>query len=212
MNKTYLSEFITIATVHFLAVASPGPDFAIVVRQSVTYGRRTALLTSLGICIGILLHVTYSLLGIGLIISNSLLAFSVVKYVGALYLAYIGVMAIKVKKANLLNTTEAAKVSKLTDGKAISMGFITNAFNPKVTLFFLAIFTVVVSSTTPIILRVFYGVWVALITFIWFLVVSTFFSQTRIIKIFGYWGIWFERVMGAILIVLAVRLALLSLK
>ena len=68
----YWTEFLTVALVHLLAVASPGPDFAIVVRESVSSGRHTGICTAIGVGSGILLHVTYSLLGIGLIVSQSI--------------------------------------------------------------------------------------------------------------------------------------------
>ena len=70
--STYWLEFITIASVHFLAVASPGPDLAIVLKHSISYGRRAAIWTSIGIGSGILIHVIYSLLGIGLLINTNL--------------------------------------------------------------------------------------------------------------------------------------------
>ena len=82
----YLTEFLLIAAVHFLAVASPGPDFAIIVKQSISRGRQHALMTSAGIGCGILLHVTYSLIGIGLLIANSPKLFNVLTYVAAAYL------------------------------------------------------------------------------------------------------------------------------
>ena len=67
----YFDEFITIALVHLLAVASPGPDFAVVVRNSVAYGRRTAMFTSMGIGLAILVHVAYSLVGISVLLKTT---------------------------------------------------------------------------------------------------------------------------------------------
>ncbi len=90
-------EFSQVALAHLLAVASPGPDFALVLRQSLTHGRRTALWTSLGIGTAILLHVTYSLLGLGLLIRSSALWFGVVKYAGAAYIAWLGVSALRAR-------------------------------------------------------------------------------------------------------------------
>ena len=81
----YWSEFLLVALVHLVAVASPGPDFAMVLRQSVIFGRRPAIWTSLGIGTGIFLHVAYSLLGIGLLVRSSVLAFNVLKWLGAIY-------------------------------------------------------------------------------------------------------------------------------
>ena len=62
----YWTEFGKVALAHALAVASPGPDFAIVVKQSLAHGRRTAIATSIGVGTAISLHVGYSLLGLGL--------------------------------------------------------------------------------------------------------------------------------------------------
>src|SRR5688572_20451188 len=96
MHEHWL-EFSKVAVAHFLAVASPGPDFAIVLKQSLSHGRRTAIWTSIGVGTAILLHVTYSLLGIGLLIRGSELWFNVVKYAGAAYIAWIGVQSLRAK-------------------------------------------------------------------------------------------------------------------
>ena len=69
----YWAEFLTVALIHLLAVASPGPDFAVVLKESVAHGRRAGLFTAWGVGTGILLHVAYSLLGIGLLVSQSVL-------------------------------------------------------------------------------------------------------------------------------------------
>ena len=60
----YWTEFSAVALIHLLAVASPGPDFAIVVRESVTHGRRAGVFSAIGVGCGIFIHVAYSLLGI----------------------------------------------------------------------------------------------------------------------------------------------------
>jgi len=92
-------EFMQVAVAHALAVASPGPDFALVLRQSVAHGRRTAMWTSLGIGTAILVHVAYALLGLGLLVRGSETWFNVVKYAGAGYLAWIGFQALRARPA-----------------------------------------------------------------------------------------------------------------
>ena len=87
-------EFGQIVLAHALAVASPGPDFALVLRQSLVHGRKTAIATSFGIGAGILVHVTYSLLGVGLLLKSSPLAFTFLKFVGAAYLGWLGIQAL----------------------------------------------------------------------------------------------------------------------
>ena len=64
----YLTEFIIVAIAHLLAVISPGPDFALITRNSLVFSRRTGVYASIGLALGILVHITYSLVGIGLII------------------------------------------------------------------------------------------------------------------------------------------------
>ena len=90
----YWVEFSKVAIAHLLAVASPGPDFAVVLKQSLSQGRRAAVWTSVGIGTAILLHVTYSLLGLGLLIRGSETWFNVVKYAGAAYIAWLGIAGI----------------------------------------------------------------------------------------------------------------------
>ena len=82
----YWSEFITIAVAHLLAVASPGPDFAVVLKQSVTGGTRQGILTSLGVGAGILIHVSYCLLGMSILFAQSDMLLTAMKYLAASYL------------------------------------------------------------------------------------------------------------------------------
>jgi RhtB (resistance to homoserine/threonine) family protein len=211
MPTEYLSQFLTIAIVHLLAVASPGPDFAIVVRQSVTYGKSTALWTSLGVGTGILLHVFYSLLGIGVVVSQSIVAFTVMKFLGAAYLVYIGIKAIRTKPSS--SSVSAIKEAQVpTIRRAFWTGFLTNGLNPKATLFFLSLFTVVIASHTPVAVQLFYGVYMAFATALWFSGISLLFGQDRVRNLFNKFGHWFERFMGGALLLLGLELAITSQK
>ena len=91
----YWTEFLTIAVAHLFAVASPGPDFAVVTRQSVTGGTKAGLWTSFGVAVGILLHVGYCILGVALIVSQSPTLFNAMKYIAALYLFYLGAQSVR---------------------------------------------------------------------------------------------------------------------
>ena len=204
----YIAQFMTIAFVHLLAVASPGPDFAIIVRQSITYGRRTALWTSLGVSCGVLIHVGYSLLGIGLIASQSIAIFSIMKMAGALYLIYLGARALRTKPMNRAEIQSESTGSLPTTAQALRRGFLTNGLNPKATLFFLSLFTVVIDPTTPLIIQAGYGLYMALATALWFSGLSLLFSHISIRRAFLQLGHWFDRLTGTVLIGLGLKLAL----
>lgn len=208
----YWVEFGKVAVAHLLAVASPGPDFAIVVKQSLTHGRRIAVWTSLGVGTAILLHITYSLLGIGLLLKSSTLLFDVVKYAGAAYLAWLGVQSLRTKprEASTTGLTDATPVP--APHGAFVTGFLTNALNPKATLFFLALFTVVISPHTPRLIQAGYGLWMSAATAGWFAFVSFGFAQEGVRRRFLQHGHWIDRVLGVIFIGFAASLALASLR
>jgi threonine/homoserine/homoserine lactone efflux protein len=204
----YWNEFFTIAIAHLFAVASPGPDFAVVLKQCVTNGTRSGIGTSLGVAAAILLHVTYCILGVALLLTQSPLLFLAVRYLAAIYLLYLGVAAIKesmkIKSAEIeLSSTSVGKPVQ-----AFYLGFLTNGLNPKATLFFLSLFTVVISPVTPTFVQASYGLYLAVATFAWFTMLSVVLGhekfRSRILKL----GIWFERIMGLILIFLAVQIVL----
>ncbi|MGK9048133.1 MULTISPECIES: LysE family translocator [Stutzerimonas] len=203
----YWMEFMTVALVHLLAVASPGPDFAVVVRESVTQGRRVGSWTALGVGCGIFVHVAYSLLGIGLIVSQSIVLFNLFKWLAAGYLLYLGWRALRARPISLDTADEVDTTSDRSPWQAFVVGFVTNGLNPKATLFFLSLFTVVISADTPLLVQAGYGVYLAGATALWFLLVAWLFSRGRVRAGFARMGHWFDRLTGAVLIGLGVRLA-----
>ena len=207
--QQYWLEFLTIASVHLLAVASPGPDFAIVLKHSISFGRRAAIITSIGVGVAILIHVAYSLLGIGILIKTTPVLFQVFSYVAAAYLLYLGWGAIRSPAPKSLNAEEVGKPMQLiSDKKAFMVGFLTNGLNPKATLFFLSVFAVAVSPDTPNVIKLGYGLYLAIATGVWFCVLSLFLSSKKVTQFIGEKGYWFDRVMGVVLILLAIKLVM----
>jgi threonine/homoserine/homoserine lactone efflux protein len=195
--------------VHLLAVASPGPDFAIVLKHSISYGRRTAIVTSVGVGVAILLHVAYSLLGIGILIKTTPMLFQIFSYVAAAYLFYLGWGALRSPAPLNIDDKNIEKpVQTISDRKAFVVGFLTNGLNPKATLFFLSVFAVAVSPDTPNIIKLGYGLYLAIATGIWFCMLSIFLSSKKVARVIGEKGYWFDRVMGVVLIMLAIKLVM----
>lgn len=202
-------EFGQVAIAHLLAVASPGPDFAIVLRQSLAHGRRTAIWTALGVGTAIMLHVAYSLFGLGLLIRGSELWFSLVKFAGAAYLAWIGVQAFRAQP----RTEEAigGGAPPATRG-AFATGFLTNALNPKATLFFISLFALVVSPQTPKPVQAAFGLWMAVATAAWFSLVAVVFAQESVRRPFLRHGHWIDRALGVVFLAFAASLVFASLR
>lgn len=159
-------EYYTIAIIALLAAISPGPDFAIVAKNALTYDRRSAILSALGIGTGILIHSSYCVLGLAIVISQSLLLFSLIKYLGAAYLIYLGIKSLITKDGHL--PTIAKQKASQSKWKSFRDGLFANVLNPKCTLFMLSVFTLVVKPHTPIIIQSIYGLEIAFITTAWF--------------------------------------------
>lgn len=200
----YWPEFFTVALVHLLAVASPGPDFAVMIRQALCQSRKNALLTAAGIAAGILVHVSYSLLGIGLIIQQSILLFTILKIAGALYLTWLAVQCLKARAGGIYVEADTGTVQSVF--AALRLGFLTNVLNPKATLFFVSLFSVVISPGTPVAIQTGYGLYMALATGAWFTLVAVFFTLPAVRKGFNRFGHWLDRLMGGVLLLLAGQL------
>jgi threonine/homoserine/homoserine lactone efflux protein len=204
----YWAEFFTIVIAHLLAVTSPGPDFAVVMRQSVRCGTRSGIWTSLGVGSAILLHVSYCLLGVAFLLSQSPALFNAMKLLAAVYLFHLGVQSIRASFVRPVIDGEATLEPALSAAGAFGLGFVTNGLNPKATLFFLALFTAVIDPNTPTSIQVIYGLYLAGATFLWFAFLSLILGIPRVRVFILRMGAWLERAMGAILILISLKLAL----
>jgi RhtB (resistance to homoserine/threonine) family protein len=140
-----LDQLLVIVSLTLLVMVSPGPDMVLVLRNTFVNGRRAGLQTSMGILSGNLVHITYCMLGIGLLISQSIVAFSALKYAGAAYLIYLGIMSFR-SGARTLDTNDIE--GRQPDRTWFVQGFVNNLLNPKGTLFYLGVFTMVITPET----------------------------------------------------------------
>lgn len=207
MNLFNQSEFLALALVHFFIVVSPGPDFAVTLRQSIYHGRKAGLMTALGIGAGISVHVVYTLIGVTALMQATPWLMDTAKCIGAAYLIWLGIQFLRSKGVTTAITPDNPGPAQ-TAGKAFWMGFLTNATNPKAMLFFLAIFTTLVSPSTPVSVKLFYGVWMCGVNAAWFMAVSVLFSHQRIRERFLAHSRLFDNVIGAVLLLFAGRLLL----
>ncbi|GAB3625303.1 lysine transporter LysE [Pandoraea terrae] len=193
-----MHELLAVMMITVLAVVSPGADFAMVTRNSWLHGRRAGLWAAAGIALGVQVHVAYTLVGVGVLIKSAPWLFTGIKLVGAAYLVYIGWQTLtsrplKVPEgtgvdggqsgpagrgdASRLCRASADEAGRAADRAALRTGFLTNALNPKTTLFVVSTFTQVVQPGTGWSVTLGYGAFMSLAHWVWFSVVALGFSQ-----------------------------------
>lgn len=189
-----------------LMILSPGPDFAVVVKNSLTYGRTSALYASIGIGLANVLHVTVNLLGLGIILAKSIVIFTLMKMLGAAYLIYLGYQGLKAKQVVSHSFIPETKHSLSGKKKGFYSGFLTSLLNPKACLFYLSFFSVLLSPHTKIMTQIFYGLGLSTLALLWFVLVSLFFTHPIMSQKIQGGKHWLERFTGGILIVLGLKL------
>lgn len=202
----YLPLIGTVAFLNLLAAMSPGPDFVMVVRNSLCYSRKSGIYTSLGISLALGIHLFYCAAGIGLLISKSEALFSIIKFLGAGYLFYMGLTSVLAKGSKLDVAAEKA-LTDLRPAAAFRMGFLTNVLNPKATLFFLSLFTFVIGSSTPVYIVLIISAIIMLTALSWFTVVSIFLAQPTVQKVFLKYEKAVNYTLGGFLILLGIKIA-----
>ncbi|MBB1633668.1 LysE family translocator [Cupriavidus sp. UME77] len=205
-----LTELLAVATITVLAVISPGPDFAMVMRNSFVHGRKAGLLCALGIALGVQVHVFYTMFGVALLMEHAHNLLTVVRLLGAAYLIWIGIQTLR-KRAPDPNAPPLgadAGTPALTALGALKMGFLTNALNPKTTLFVVSTYTQVVNAQTPLAVQFGYGLFMSLAHLAWFGLIACCFSTPALRAAMLRRQRWLDRAIGSVLLALGVALGL----
>jgi len=206
-----MTELLAVVTITLLAVISPGPDFAMVSRNSLLLSRRAGVLTACGISAGVVIHVSYTLVGVGVLIQQSLWLFTLLKAIGAAYLIYLGVGMLRHAGAAAAAPSHA-DTAATSDFAALKIGFLTNVLNPKTTIFIVSLFMQVVNPQTPLSVQIGYGLFIAVAHILWFAAVALLFSapgvNARLLRLRK--GI--DRAFGGLLIVFGALLAVAGIK
>lgn len=208
LDSSALSTLLTIMSLQILAVISPGPDFAVVTRNSIVHSRKIGIATTFGIAAGVLFHVSYLVLGFSVIaaVISKILVF--IKAAGCLYLGYIGWKGIRsYSPSGAQGKSESARSRSVTARSAFFNGFLTNILNPKAILFLLSLFTVAIHKDTPHSVLVLAGVLIVAITFLWFFLVAISFSGALRNHLLKY-SHWIDRVTGGFLLFISTKIGL----
>jgi len=206
-----MAELLAVALITVLAVISPGADFAMVTRNSLLHGRRAGVLCALGIALGVQVHVFYTMFGVGLLIAHAPALLHGIKLVGAAYLVWIGWKTLSASALPGSETPAANTPHTLSAGAALRMGFLTNALNPKTTLFVVSTYTQVVHPGTPLAAQFGYGLFMSAAHAAWFALVAAVFASGALRRSLLAQQRVVDRVIGVILIGLGLALGLARL-
>jgi threonine/homoserine/homoserine lactone efflux protein len=202
------TRFLAGLAVLALLTISPGADMALVAKMTLERGRRAALLATLGICSGLFVHATASALGLSVVLATSAEAFSAVKLAGAVYLAYLGLRTLLASFGGSLTHRAPVHLQPARAGISFLQGLLSNVLNPKVAVFYLTFLPQFIAPSGNVLAQslLFAGAhalmgiaWLSLYAYV-LARLSTFFARAGVRR-------WLERVTGAVLVGLGVRLA-----
>ncbi|WP_392566393.1 LysE family transporter [Utexia brackfieldae] len=208
MQISFVEMSFFVFTISFLAMVSPGPDFFLVLKNSLRYNRGAALMSGAGVVVGVLTHMIYCVAGVAILIKSTPWLFTLLRYAGAAYLVWIGCKALMTKYSSSVDYSVNKTATNISLKTAFLQGYFCNLLNPKATLFFLSVFTQVLNADSSL----FDKFWIASIIVIeavcwWPCVVFLFqtpWVQRRFFKIQ-----WFvDKLLGIILILLGIKVAI----
>ena len=203
------SEILSFAVVAALLVMSPGPNGVLIARTVPTSGRAAGFANIAGFVTAFYLHGALSILGISILLVQSATAFAAVKYLGAAYLCWIGLRALW---AAWNGTVAPARVTpahrKRTLLRAFTEGFLTNALNPKVSMFYLAAFPQFITPGETSVAAAFLLVFLhSMINAAWFTAMVLLFTRLTAMARSGSFQRWVKAITGVVFLGFGVKLA-----
>ncbi|HRD76431.1 MAG TPA: LysE family translocator [Hyphomicrobiaceae bacterium] len=189
---------------------TPGPDIALILSRSTQHGTRVGMGAALGVGAGAFAHIAAAAIGLSAVLVTSATAFTIVKWVGALYLVYLGVQMVRATFKGTAGSAGLEREEPVTFWQAFLQGALTNALNPKVAIFFLAFLPQFVDPATPskVLAFVTLGLLFNAVGTAWNLAVAWFAGQLAESRAYVRIKVWLERAIGGLFIVVGVRLAL----
>jgi threonine/homoserine/homoserine lactone efflux protein len=207
-----ISHFGIFVVATFLLNITPGNDFIYVVTQTLRGGAKAGIISSFGISLGLLVHVSASVLGLSILLSRSIFLYDMIKWLGAAYLIYLGIRSILSKSRDLASENRVVKVST---SKMLRQGFLTNVFNPKVALFFLSFLPQFANSSSDsfALQLLLLGAWFIFSGLMVSMAIAIIFARIRnvLTRFALFWYIQ-NKITGLIFICLGIKIALSNRK
>lgn len=202
MDWALFSIFVTVAIAHFLALLSPGPDFVLVVKSAIKNGPKKSIGVAAGIASANALYIALCLIGVGALLASSVVIMIALKVTGGVFLIYLAIMALRAKKTDYKDlelSENQANQSETTFAKEFITGFMSGILNPKNLLFYLSLFTVVLTNDVNFGFKVGLGIWMTSVVFVWDLSVIYVLSRDKVRRKFSKLAYYIDKCTGAIL-------------
>ena len=203
-----LDSYLLFVFASIILCIVPGPDMIFLLSRTLAQGKKAGIAAAIGINVGAYLHLFAAVLGISAILASSAYAFTIIKWLGAAYLVYIGIKILLSKQGSVIIDERDIKKQNLR--KIFWQGFLSDALNPKVAIFFLAFLPQFVSpaSENRTLQILFLGITVNVIAILINLVL-VYFSSTLTSRLRENTSIskWLNKIMGSIFILLGLKLA-----
>lgn len=201
-----IAIWLTVVSICLLGAMSPGPSLAVVLQQTLRGGRATGMVAAIAHGLAIGLYALLSISGLAVMVTNSPALFTALQWLGAGYLIWIGIKGLRATAGASIKLAETP-----TTSSAARDGFLVAFLNPKVAVFFIALFSQVIGSETNWLEKLAYAATALFVDIAWYMIVAWSFSNPRWLGYLQRNVVWLERAFGVILIALAVRLLTVGL-
>jgi threonine/homoserine/homoserine lactone efflux protein len=201
-----MEKFALLVGITLIAMASPGPDMLLLIRNGLTGGRRVGFATVLGICGGLLVHVTLAVAGLAWLITRNVYIYDAVRLLGAGYLVFIGLKALKFRGA--LNLDDIGSSVHRSTAQGLRDGFFCNLLNPKVTIYIFSIFTQFIHPGDSAWIKAAYGAVIVLTSLCGWSLFTLLVQHTLVRRSLSRFNTLINRIFGGAMIALGLRIAL----
>jgi threonine/homoserine/homoserine lactone efflux protein len=199
-------EFLLIASAHFMALLSPGPDFFLILQAALRLPLRYAFLVCAGIAAANGVYLVVAVMGLETVREMGALML-VLKWLGGGYLVYVGLMLLRAPRRSIDAGAPVSALHVPGVGRQLMVGFLSAIFNPKNAIFYLSLFTVMVSAETPLGIRILYALWMVAVVLVWDMGVAVAFGRERMKRLLDRWVFRIEKVSGLLLAFFGILLA-----
>lgn len=197
--------WLSLALICIMGALSPGPSLAVVVKNTLFGGASQGYKTAISHGFGVALYAIFTALGIGVIIVQSPFLFKIIQYSGAAFLVYLGIKALMSKKQDTSLSDEAFEEEQKQHINGWRDGFLIAFLNPKLAIFFLALFSQFVNEEASYLQKFIMASTVGVIDTLWYLLVAFMFSRGPILEKLKRNSYIIDRITGSFLILLAAR-------